>query len=376
MRYLSSRLLPLPVAAVLLLLVPGGATPSWEHVVFRGAADASTAVPAPGGNILVADDEDNVLRLYAPDEGGLPIATFPMNGHLGIAPDDPNPEADIEASTVDGDLVYWMASHGRNKNGRHRPNRHQFFATRFAVSGEGKVDVIPVGRAYGNLANRLCEDPRYIAIGLLESHGTPGSLTERERHLAPKDEGLNIEGLAASPEGGTLLVGFRNPRPMAGDPPRPHALIAPLENGREVLLGGAEPRFGDPILLDLDSLGLRSMEWIDEAGAYLLVAGEHRSSHRFALYRWDGEPAGEPELLRIHDDRGRLLTPESMLPGREPGTLYFLSDDGSLDIEVETGAACLEELDGKDRCPNKALADEEAKTFRGWAIPFGGGAGE
>ena len=38
-------------------------------------------------------------------------------------------EADLEGSARVGDLIYWIASHGRDSNGRRQPHRLRFFAT-------------------------------------------------------------------------------------------------------------------------------------------------------------------------------------------------------------------------------------------------------
>ncbi|HYG61171.1 MAG TPA: DUF3616 domain-containing protein [Thermoanaerobaculia bacterium] len=69
---------------------------------------------------------------------------------------------------------------------------------------------------------------------------------------------LNIEGLAA--KDGKLLIGFRGP--VRGG----KALVVTLENPQEVLNQGAPASFATPIELDLDGLGIRSLEhWPAEA---------------------------------------------------------------------------------------------------------------
>ncbi|MCE6966894.1 hypothetical protein, partial [Cereibacter sphaeroides] len=51
-----------------------------------------------------------------------------LNIFLGIDPQGKNPEADLEGLSRIGDTVYAITSHGRNKDGKFRPNRHRLFA--------------------------------------------------------------------------------------------------------------------------------------------------------------------------------------------------------------------------------------------------------
>ena len=55
------------------------------------------------------------------------------------APSTPKePEADLEGATRIGDDIYWITSHGQNKNGKNRPSRHRLFAT--AVAQKATTD--------------------------------------------------------------------------------------------------------------------------------------------------------------------------------------------------------------------------------------------
>ena len=97
---------------------------------YYGACDASATVLLDENMILVADDEDNLLRLYSIKRKGLPIKTFPLNKFLGLTKSS-HPEADIEACTRVGNLIYWITSHGRSKKGKWRNSRYRLFATEF-----------------------------------------------------------------------------------------------------------------------------------------------------------------------------------------------------------------------------------------------------
>ncbi|MHC4629429.1 MAG: DUF3616 domain-containing protein, partial [Planctomycetota bacterium] len=129
---------------IVLFLVPvcspatfaGVSGPSARELVFCGASDASAAVAISRDMFIVADDENNVLRVYRRGQAGSPVYSYDVTAFLGIAPE--HPEADIEGSTAIGSRIYWIASHGRNKDGKMRPNRYRFFATDVRIN-DGNV---------------------------------------------------------------------------------------------------------------------------------------------------------------------------------------------------------------------------------------------
>ncbi len=98
-----------------------------ETTEHSGMCDASAAVAVGPTMFVVANDEDNVLRVYRKNKPGEPVHTFDLTSFL--KPDAEHPEADIEAATQVGDRVYWITSHGTNKKGKQRPSRHRLFAT-------------------------------------------------------------------------------------------------------------------------------------------------------------------------------------------------------------------------------------------------------
>lgn len=214
-------------------------------VIFQGMCDASGAVSISDRTFAVADDEDNVLRVYDADRGGLPISAVDVSDDLDLRRKRGRkvqkalaraPETDIEGATRLGDRAVWITSHGRSSSGKHRPERLRFFATPLP---DASNRVRLVGAPYSQLLEELAADPRMAPFDL------PMAAT-----LAPKSPGgLNIEGLTATPDG-RLLIGFRNPLPNN------RALVIQMENPDEVFGGGAA-RFGDPQLLDLAGLGSR-----------------------------------------------------------------------------------------------------------------------
>jgi hypothetical protein len=339
-----------------------------EVLVYRGASDASAAVAIGRDMFIVADDENNTLRVYKTTQGGLPLFSFDLDGFLDI--ESEHPEVDIEGATIIGQRIYWISSHGRNKDGKIRPNRYRFFAT-MVKSRKGNIVIEPVGKPSKTLIHSLIksENIRYLRLERATRFNVV-ELSKKERtKLAPKEEGLNVEGLCASADGKTIYIGFRNPRPIDRMNKRTEAIIIPLLNPDAVLETNRAPIFGEPILLDLDGLGIRSIEYSHFHKAYFIVAGAFNDSPKFAIYRWDGKKEDQPVL--VNQLRLKNFSPEAIVTFKNSDKFFVLSDDGSLRIKVDGPWECMEGEFNKDgTCQNKYLINSERKTFRGmWIIP-------
>jgi hypothetical protein len=294
--------------------------------ICRGMCDASAGVPVGKDYFLAANDEDNVLRLYRADRGEEPIETFDLTDF--IKPDRDKPESDLEAAAQLGDLVFWLTSHGLNRSDKLRVSRHRFFATR--VTGDGdRATVRGVGTPYTSLLSDLLGDPRLKKYKLDDAS-----------QLAPKKKNaLNIEGLAATPDG-KLLMGFRNPIPGA------RALIIPLENPRQ-MIEGQWARLGSPIELDLGGLGIRDMVYDASRKTYWITAGSYKAGGKFSLYRWSGDSAATPRREKGVDFAD--FNPEAILIyADQPERILLLSDDGTRPV-------------GNQECK---LADPSHRSFR------------
>lgn len=204
---------------------------------YREMCDASAVISVGDDFFLAANDEDNTLRLFRRDAGGEPTAEFKLDSALRVR--RPSPEVDIEGAARLGDVVYWIGSHGNNKDGEPRPNRHRFFATRLTGAPE-QLEIEVVGTPYTKLLDALAAEAR-----LADCHWNDLS------GLKPEQPGaVNIEGLAATPVG-TLWIAFRNPIPTD------KALIVELQNPGEVI-NGHVPVFARIARLDLAASGIRS----------------------------------------------------------------------------------------------------------------------
>jgi hypothetical protein len=94
-----------------------------------------------------------------------------------LKPADPEKEPDIEGAADVGDRIYWVTSHGRNKDREEQESRQRFFATSVEVDGD-EARVVPVARPYKRLIRDLVEAPELSDFDL-----------ERASLLAPEEPG-------------------------------------------------------------------------------------------------------------------------------------------------------------------------------------------
>ncbi len=302
-------------------------------IVYAGMCDASAAVALDEHRFIVASDEDNTLRVYDRRIGGLPVARFDLSSFLKPQKkkNDAYRETDIEGAARLGDLIYWITSHGRNREGKQRPSRFRLFATKVSLAG-GVVTLSPVGQPCVSLLDVLTDDPRLAAFDLSAA-----------ATRAPKSQAaLNIEGLAATPDG-RLLIGFRNPIPHR------KALVVPLENPVQAI-AGERPKLGTPLLINLEGRGIRSIDRHEKLGQYLITAGSYKAGGDFRLYLWDGTITKRPQPVKSVDF-GKL-GPEAIVVYPHQTAIQVLSDDG---IRKIGGIAC------------KEISDPTKRIFRdGW----------
>ena len=113
------------------------------------------------------------------------------------------------------------------------------------------------------------------------------------------------------------------------------ALIIPLANPEDVVLNGADPNLDDPILIDLNGLGIRSIEYSESLGEYLIVAGSHKSGNDKPvqyLYSYDLTSKVRDKLATFSD-----ITPEALFQFPQANEINLLSDDGTRVIETPSG---------------------------------------
>jgi len=302
-------------------------------VIFEGTCDASGAVPIDARLFALADDENNVLRIYDADKGGSPLYAMDVSPELGLQRKKKgHPESDLEAATRLGDTALWLSSHARSKKGKPKAERLRFFST--GVPQPGKP-ISLIGQAYTALLSDLLQDARLRPFAL-----------ESAAERAPQAHGgLNIEGMTAMPDG-QVLLGFRNPVPGG------RALLLTLRNPLDPF-SGKPARFGQPLGLDLGGLGVRSLSFW--RGRYLIAAGHYGDGGDHRLFEWAG-----PGTTPVERASAVLadLNPEAFFTPEERDEFMLLSDDGARMIDGE-------------RC--KDLDDPARMRFRGvWLHPAAG----
>lgn len=314
-------------------VVAGAASAPAGSTVFQGCCDASAAVALNESVIAVGSDEENVIRLYRRDTGGAPVGSWPAAGAPGPALG--REEMDLEGAARLDDLAFWIGSHSRNSNGRPRPSRHVVFATRIMGEGLG-VGLETAGRPFRSLLASMAADAGMARFGLARAAERP----------AEAAGGLNIEALAAGSDG-ALWVGFRNPVPER------KALMACWLNPKDVVMSGAPPRWGAPVLLPLGGLGLRDAARVGTR--ILLVAGPAEGGGRHRLFAWT---EGSAVVTEMPGTIPKGFQAESIVPWEQPGAerIQLLSDGGGDKI-------------GGIRCAD--LRDPMARLFRGITVVNG-----
>jgi hypothetical protein len=246
--------------------------------------------------------------------------------------DPVRPETDLEGAAWLDDRIFWIGSHGRNRDGKFRASRDRFFATTVEKTTQGGR-LVPVGKPYTRLLIDLIADRQLKPFHLSAASKLP-----------PKHPGaLNIEGLCATPDK-RLLIGFRNPIPHG------RALLVPLLNPNQVI-AGATAKFGAPVLLNLGGKGIRDIGFWH--GRYLIVAGSYDAEAVSEVYLWKGGSA-EPQRMTGVDLRD--FNPEAVIvhPGNRL-SFQLLSDDGTMMV---------------DGVPCKRLPDVRQRSFRSiWVTP-------
>ncbi|WP_198174754.1 beta strand repeat-containing protein [Spirosoma arboris] len=326
-----------------------------------GTSDASTAVVVDASYMLVADDENQVLRLYNRQNSGLPVNGFDYTSSLALSDISGGVprEVDIEASVSSGNRIYWIGSQSNKEGGGARPNRDRVFATDVTLNGANTT------LAYVSRYDHLRED--IIAWDVNNGHGKGANYYDLQASAdaavdSKSSIGYNIEGAEFAPDGSTVYIGFRAPQvPLPG---RPKALVIPVTNLTSILAtdGGVQgsATFGAPIEFDLGGRGIREIRK-NAANNYLIIAGPAGSDtgtppNNFRLYTWTGVPTDAPALRA--DNLATLAVNGSFESIVEvPATL---ADDSQIQLLVDNGDAVYY----NDATIAKDLSQNNFKKFR------------
>jgi hypothetical protein len=272
------------------LLLAFAASDAWA-IEYAGICEASAGAFIDSAHFVVASDETNKLQIYQRGK------VAPIGNGIDMEPFTSFDKSDLEAAAVIGDRVYWMSSHSFNRDKEDKPKRKVFFATKIGLA-DGKPTLTGVGHPVKSL-----RDPLAKAAGV--EHGE-----------------MNVEALAATPEGG-LLIGLRGPLRNG------EALVIPFKDPAAVVDQGVQPDFGEAVPIRLEGRGLRSMDLIGSGPAqYVIIAGSvSDSAEGFAVFRWSG-PGTNPVKVEGLDLAG--IKPEGAMAVPGQSLVQLLSDDGDI----------------------------------------------
>jgi hypothetical protein len=308
--------------------LPGGEEPGGggaQPGTYVGTCDGSGGAWLDATHFLNFNDESQTARIFRQGSPASAVQSQELSGALGLSSSD---EADVEDAARVGNRVYVITSHARNKDGELQTSRYKFFA--LDVSGTAPSASLQVAGVSSNLLKDMLTaanwtQPDTSVIALLEARSQLSKATVA--NLAPKEQGVNVEGLAAVPSG-ALLVGFRNPQSGA------NAIVVSLTNPAAVLTG-SKARFGQAFLLNLEGQGVRGMAWSEAHQAVLVLSGPRdESSGPFALWKWGGDASSVPQkvmTLTAPSDSA----PEALFPVPGTNQVRILFDMGSRLIDGE-----------------------------------------
>ncbi len=299
-----------------------------QETKYLGISNPSGAVALNDNLFVVADDEDNVLRIYDRNIVEKPLQTIALSSVFkGEIADGEDLEIDLEsAAEIDG-TYFWIGSHSSSRTGETRPARHRLLAVNIKPGTKAKFTASAVGDIYTTLVADLKKDSRFDGWDLGKAN----------KSQAKAVGGLSIEGLAGTKNKG-LLIGFRNP--LAGGKIKNDrlvngkALVVELLNPFEVIKG-LKARFADPIELDLDGLGIREITQ-RKKNKYLIVAGPYhentvtkdRKREKTRLYKWSRKSGKVNYLKKV--DLGTLNIEAALFYPACNDCVQLLSDDGKI----------------------------------------------
>jgi hypothetical protein len=274
-----------------LALMVGFAVPDANATDYVGICEASAGAFIDPNHFAVASDETNKLRVY---ERGKPD---PVGDEIDMKAFTSFNKSDLEAAAQIGDRVYWISSHSFTRNGEDQSRRKVFFATKMVLA-DGKPTLAGVGSPVTTLRDAFAK-----AAGASAGE-------------------LNIEALAATPEGG-LLIGLRAPLRDK------KAVVISFKNPAAVVDESAQPEFGETVPIDLSGSGIRSMDFVGGDNPYMIVAGPvSDASESFVLFRWSGKSGDNP--VKVEGAKLTGLKPEGAIAVPDQQVVQLLSDDDDL----------------------------------------------
>lgn len=310
----------------------------------QGSCDASAMADVGGGYFYVADDENNILRLYNSQFSGMPLRTVNAESFA-----NGSEEYDVEGATVsdDGKTIYWITSLANSKKGKEKPYRNRAFTTK--INGSGAEATLTSGAYSEKFRDAM------IKFGDDNGWNFSASASFANSMIPKRIDGFNVEGLTLKTGGnGAAYIAFRAPCvPKKGvtttSSNRKYAVMATVENFEQIFSGSGKSstavQVGAPVLFDFGGLGIRSIERVGDY--YVIIAGLFEGGGTPKAYLWDGTTNENADPITVN---GGHLTemalaleniavggdghPEAFTARQEDNKLYLniVCDGGSADM--------------------------------------------
>ena len=310
----------------------------------QGSCDASAMADVGGGYFYVADDENNILRLYNSQLSGMPLRTVNAEDFA-----NGSEEYDVEGATVsdDGKTIYWITSLANSKKGKEKPYRNRAFTTK--INGSGAEATLTSGAYSEKFRDAM------IKFGDDNGWSFSASASFANSMIPKRIDGFNVEGLTLKTNGnGAAYIAFRAPCvPKKGVTPtssnRKYAVMATVENFEQIFSGSGKssttPQVGAPVLFDFGGLGIRSIERVGDY--YVIIAGLFEGGGTPKAYLWDGTTNENADPITVYGGHLTEMSlaleniavggdghPEALTARQEDNKLYLniVCDGGSADM--------------------------------------------
>lgn len=272
-----------------------------------GVFEPSAVQQLPDGRVLVIEDEEQRamnLMTIAPD-GSLSenaVASLQLTRSFGRKLND------LEGLAADDKgFIYTATSHSSDTSGKRDPAREQLI--RFRVNGNIAGDI-------SNISN--------LRDSLMKSPVVDAAFRARLNTKVNFDK-LDIEGLAYDDSKNSLMLGLR--APMAGK----LSVIIPIINPNQMFTDNVAPVFDQPIFLDLNGGGIRSL-YFDPVLAVFIIANEINDpagNKEAQIWTWTGNRKDKPVKVDT-PELAALQNIEAVDSITANGTIkmLFMADEG------------------------------------------------
>lgn len=272
-----------------------------------GVYEPSAVQQLPDGRVLVVEDEEqramNVMSV-APD-GSLSenqVASLQLTRSFGRKLND------LEGLTADDKgYIYAMTSHSSDSSGKRDPSREQLM--RFRING--------------NIAGEI-SDMTTLRDDLAASPVLDAAFKSR-LNVSVKFDELDIEGLAYDNSTRSLMLGLR--APMAGK----YSIVIPIINADAMFSNKVTPTFGQPIFLDLNGGGIRSLYFDAVLGSFVISneINDPAGNKQAQVWTWSGNTEDQPVKVDT-PELNELKNIEAIDSITANGTIkmLFMADEG------------------------------------------------